>query len=176
MAGKCSSVEISENLKTQPAMITVFNLSQVRLMVKQQRFSNLEAGNDPQDQINDLLFGIRPKLLINQDHPLVDFAVNEFEQNPELSKKILEHLLNWSLVSAGLVDDAKALMDNTNELLLEITKAGKNTKNAKTQIVNEDEGPSDFTFTPDEKTEQPKVETITISEDDVAESIKEHKM
>ena len=122
MAGEIEGVEVAKNLDKQPAMITSWNLSMARYMIRAQR-ANMQTSNADESQddvIGEMKKMLKPKLMINPTHPLVIFAAKEVDQNPEKSKKVLNHLLNWSMASAGLIDDTKALLDHTNELLLEI--------------------------------------------------------
>lgn len=122
MAGEIEGVEVAKNLDKQPAMITSWNLSMARYMIRSQR-ANMQTANldeTQDDVIGEMKKMLKPKLMVNPTHPLVIYAANECEDNPEKSKKVLNHLLNWSMASAGLIDDTKALLDHTNELLMEI--------------------------------------------------------
>lgn len=126
MAGDLQSVEITKNLDKQPAMITSVNLSMARYMARQQKMSRQTSSasdsvqDELADEIGDMKKMLRAKLLINPTHPLIIYAADQFESKPDKSKKILDHMLNWSMTSAGLIDDTKALLDHTNDLLLEI--------------------------------------------------------
>lgn len=127
MAGEVEAVEVSKNLDQQPAMITSLNLSMARYMFRAQKMQQTSQAHEENQAQNDDVIAemkhmLKPKLFLNPNHPLVVYASEEFEKNPEKSKKVLGHLLNWSMASTGLIDDTKALLDHTNELLLEITK------------------------------------------------------
>ena len=123
LAGEIEAVEVAKNLDKQPAMITSFNLSMARYMMRSAKM-NQQTNEESDDTIGEMRRMLRPKLFVNPTHPLVIYAGAEFEENPEKTKKVLNHLLNWSMASAGLIDDTKALLDHTNELLLDIIPKG----------------------------------------------------
>jgi len=118
LAEHCESVAVSQNLSEQPAMVTGWNLSYARTIARRAKESQSVADEtDPMAQFAKMM---KPKLVLNGSHPLVQYAAEELDANPDTSKQVMEHLLDWSLVSAGLSDDTKSILDKTNALLLNL--------------------------------------------------------
>merc|ERR1712050_137947 len=127
LAERAESVTLSSTLTDSPAMVTGESLGMLRYYQRQMKMS--QATNDGSNQeiqmLKMMMGGMKPKLLLNPKHPIVSYAAGEKEGNPDKAKAVVDHLMNWSMASAGLLDDTKEILDKTNDLVLTIIDAKK---------------------------------------------------
>jgi len=115
LAGKCFSVKTTTRLQAHPCVVTVEEMASARHFVKTQ-FSHV-----PEESRYNLL---QPQLEINPSHPLIMKLNGLRSDQPELAAMLARQLFSNALVTAGLVDDARALVTDIN-LLLERALCGE---------------------------------------------------
>merc|ERR1712046_9906 len=100
-----------------------------------------QATNDGSNQevmmLKMMMGSMKPKLLLNPKHPIVSYAADCKEEDPDKCKAVVDHLMDWSMASAGLLDDTKQISDKTNDLVMTIINAKKPEKIVEEEKVEE---------------------------------------
>jgi TNF receptor-associated protein 1 len=139
LSERAESVTISSNLTDYPAMVTGDSLGMLRYYQRQAKMSQAtNDGTNQETQMLKMMMGsMKPKLLLNPKHPIVHYAAEHKDSNPDKAAAVVDHLMNWSMASAGLLDDTKEILDKTNELVMTIVgaKHADETSEEKTQEV-----------------------------------------
>lgn len=108
LSGKASKVKMTRKLESHPCVITVEEMGAARHFVRTQFQSIAE------EQRYQLL---QPQLEINPNHPIIIKLHKLMEENSQLATMIARQLFSNAMVSAGLVDDARSVVQSMNEIL-----------------------------------------------------------
>ena len=104
--GGVGSVELSSRLVDSPAIVVGHESAAMRRMM-----GMLEAGRSPE---------LPPqKLEINASHPIIRGLASARETQPALAKMIAHQLFDNALISAGILDDPRAMIGNLNSIMQE---------------------------------------------------------
>ena len=103
--GKVKKVQMSNNLKKQPSMLTVSELNKTRLFLQ----------NTPEiDKVWDYMSAT---LHLNPNHDLIKKIDILRRKQPELASQIAEQIFYNSIIAAGLVRDARFILPHLHQLL-----------------------------------------------------------
>jgi len=108
LSGKAAQVKITTKLESHPCVVTVEEMGAARHFVRTQ-FQSV-----PEEQRYQML---QPQLEINPKHPIIMKMHKLKDENSPLASLLAQQLFSNAMVSAGLVDDARAVVANMNELL-----------------------------------------------------------
>ena len=101
-------MKVTRKLESHPCVITVEEMGAARHFVRTQFQSVAE------EQRYQLL---QPQLEINPNHPIILKLHKLMEENSQLATMIARQLFSNAMVSAGLVDDARSVVQSMNEIL-----------------------------------------------------------
>ena len=99
---KVSSAKISKRLSTTPAVIKNPENASLRMIRKLQ---NQDIALSPQ------------QVEINPRHPLIMKLFNAKSANPDLAKLVAEQIFDNALISAGLLDDPRSMVNRLQNLM-----------------------------------------------------------
>jgi len=105
---KVAKVKLTQRLASHPCVITVEEMAAARHFVKTQ------GSNFSEEQRYNIL---QPQLEINPDHTIMKKISELKTSNPKLASLVVEQLFANSMVSAGLVEDPRTILESMNELL-----------------------------------------------------------
>jgi len=105
---KVHQVKTTNRLSTHPCLVSVEEMSQAR------HFLRAQAGNLSDDQKYMIL---KPTLEINAAHPLIKQVNSLKTSDPELAEMLMSQIFDNAMVTAGLIDDARTLVNRMNALL-----------------------------------------------------------
>jgi TNF receptor-associated protein 1 len=106
LSGKVSEVKVSDRLVETPVLIADYEGAQMRRMMKYV---------DPQGAKTMTL--PLQKLHINATHPLIVKLALVRDTNSAVAKLAMEQLFDNALVTAGLMDDSRAMLPRINKIL-----------------------------------------------------------
>lgn len=112
---KVSDVKTTTKLDKHPAMVTVWEMGSVRHYLRSQYLTNPKGLSETE---RSALF--KPILQLNANHPVVTKLEILRQTDEELGKLILDQLYDNAMVSAGLIDDARPMVNRLNELLTRV--------------------------------------------------------
>ncbi len=105
---KAAKVKTTKRLESHPCVITVEEMAAARHFIKTQ------GSNFTEEQRFNIL---QPQLEINTRHPII-MKLNELKtSNPKLAGLVAEQLFANAMVSAGLVEDPRTILQSMNDLL-----------------------------------------------------------
>jgi len=107
---KVAEVKAGERLVDSPVLATNADKFMTPQMRRMMRAMNKEGADGP----------VRVNLEINPRHAVIRRLFAQHTENPERAKLVAEQLLDNALISAGLLDDATAMVARLNKLLEEI--------------------------------------------------------
>ena len=105
---KASKVKTTKKLHSHPCVITVEEMAAARHFIKTQ------GANFSEEQRYNIL---QPQLEINPSHPIIKKLSEIRKTNPKLASLVAEQLFANALVSAGLVEDPRTILNSINDLL-----------------------------------------------------------
>jgi len=105
---KVAKVKLTQRLASHPCVITVEEMAAARHFVKTQ------GSNFSEEQRYNIL---QPQLEINPEHAIMKKVAELKTSNPKLASLVVEQLFANSMVSAGLVEDPRTILESMNELL-----------------------------------------------------------
>ena len=86
----------------------------VEEMAAARHFVKTQGSNFSEEQRYNIL---QPQLEINPDHTIMKKISELKTSNPKLASLVVEQLFANSMVSAGLVEDPRTILESMNELL-----------------------------------------------------------
>merc|ERR1719383_1395840 len=105
---KVAKVVTTSKLESHPCVVTVEEMAAARHFIKTQ------GSNFSEEQRYTIL---QPQFEINPAHPLIKKIAQLKTSDPTLSVALTEQLFANAMVSAGLVDDPRTMLNNINDLL-----------------------------------------------------------
>ncbi|KAL1527886.1 hypothetical protein AB1Y20_009262 [Prymnesium parvum] len=100
-------VRLSSRLVNSPAIIVGHESSSVRRMM-----AMVESGTPPE---------LPPQTIeINASHPIIRGLASTRETKPELAKRVAQQVFSNALITAGLMDDPRVMLNNVNALLEDV--------------------------------------------------------
>ncbi|XP_057375330.1 heat shock protein 75 kDa, mitochondrial-like [Daphnia carinata] len=108
LSGRAAKVKVTRKLESHPCVVTVEEMGAARHFVRTQ------SQSVPEEQRYKLL---QPQLEINPKHPIITKMHKLKDENPGLATLLANQLFANAMVSAGLLDDARPVVANMNELL-----------------------------------------------------------
>merc|ERR1719244_795583 len=105
---KAAKVRTTSKLDTHPCVVTVEEMAAARHFIKTQ------GSNFSEEQRYTIL---QPQFEINPAHPLIKKIATLKSADPTLAVALTEQLFANAMVSAGLVDDPRIMLNNINDLL-----------------------------------------------------------
>lgn len=111
LAGKVSEVTISSRLVDTPVLIADYEGAQMRRMMKYVDPLGAKSMTLPLQ-----------KLQVNPKHRLMVRLVSLYKTEPALAKLASEQLLDNALVTAGLIDDSRAMLPRITQILEQMTE------------------------------------------------------
>jgi len=100
-------VRLSSRLVNSPAIIVGHESSSVRRMM-----AMVESGTPPE---------LPPQTIeINASHPIIRGLAFTRETKPELAKRVAQQVFSNALITAGLMDDPRVMLNNVNALLEDV--------------------------------------------------------
>jgi len=105
---KAAKVRTTGKLDTHPCVVTVEEMAAARHFIKTQ------GSNFSEEQRLTIL---QPQFEINPAHPLIKKLAHLKGTDPTLAVALTEQLFANAMVSAGLVDDPRSMLNNINNLL-----------------------------------------------------------
>uniref|UniRef100_H2YU59 Histidine kinase/HSP90-like ATPase domain-containing protein n=1 Tax=Ciona savignyi TaxID=51511 RepID=H2YU59_CIOSA len=112
---KVTDVKVTDKLDKHPAMVTVWEMGSVRHFLKSQYLTDPKGLSESE---RTALF--KPTLQLNSNHPIVMKMSKLKTENEELAKALLEQLYDNAMVSAGLFEDARPMVNRLNDLLTKV--------------------------------------------------------
>ena len=92
----------------------MFQYFAVEEMAAARHFVKTQGSNFSEEQRYNIL---QPQLEINPDHTIMKKISELKTSNPKLASLAVEQLFANSMVSAGLVEDPRTILESMNELL-----------------------------------------------------------
>ncbi|XP_014246211.1 heat shock protein 75 kDa, mitochondrial [Cimex lectularius] len=105
---KIEKAIVNKSLKNHPCIVTVEEMAHARQYLK------LQARGLDDDMKYTL---IKPRLELNPNHPLINQVKRLIPTNEKLATLITEQLFKNALVYAGLLEDARKVVDNVNKIM-----------------------------------------------------------
>jgi TNF receptor-associated protein 1 len=102
-------VKTTKKLHSHPCVITVEEMAAARHFIKTQ------GANFSEEQRYNIL---QPQLEINPSHPIIKKLSEIKKSNPRLANLVAEQLFANAMVSAGLVEDPRTILNSINDLLV----------------------------------------------------------
>ena len=87
----------------------------VEEMAAARHFIKTQGSNFNEEQRYNIL---QPQLEINPEHAIMQKLVSLKTSNPKLASLIVDQLFANAMVSAGLVEDPRTILNSINELLI----------------------------------------------------------
>ena len=112
LGDKANNVKFTDKLTSSPAIVTSQISPHMRKMMK-----NMMKDAGPTGHALDALDGIPVTLELNQNHRLVKKIATVSESDPLLAKMAIKQLFDNACISAGIIEDSRALLGNLNEML-----------------------------------------------------------
>ncbi|XP_002123045.2 heat shock protein 75 kDa, mitochondrial-like [Ciona intestinalis] len=112
---KVTDVKVTDKLDKHPAMVTVWEMGSVRHFLKSQYLTDPKGLSESE---RTALF--KPTLQLNAVHPIVMKLTSLKNEDEELAKALLEQLYDNAMVSAGLFEDARPMVNRLNDLLTKV--------------------------------------------------------
>jgi len=108
LGAKTAKVKTTAKLESHPCVVTVEEMAAARHFIKTQ------GSNFSEEQRYTIL---QPQFELNPSHPLI-MKINDLrDSNPQLAILVTEQLFANAMVSAGLVEDPRTMLNSMNELL-----------------------------------------------------------
>lgn len=112
---KVSDVKTTSKLDKHPAMVTVWEMGSVRHFLRSQYLTDPKGLSEAE---RSALF--KPMLQLNANHPVVMKLDKIRETDEDLGKLVLQQLYDSAMVSAGLMEDARPMVNRLNDLLTKV--------------------------------------------------------
>ncbi|XP_076816034.1 heat shock protein 75 kDa, mitochondrial-like isoform X2 [Clavelina lepadiformis] len=112
---KVTDVKLTDKLDKHPAMVTVWEMGSVRHFIKSQYLTNPKGLSD-----SEKIGLFKPTLQLNSSHPVVMKLSKLRAEDEDLAKLVLEQLYDNAMVSAGLIEDARPMVNRLNSLLSKV--------------------------------------------------------
>lgn len=112
---RVTDVKTTTKLDKHPAMVTVWEMGSVRHFLRSQHLVNPKGLSDKE---RGMLF--KPVFQLNSNHPAIVKLSHLHETETELSSLALEQLYENAMVSAGLIEDARPMVNRLNDLLTKV--------------------------------------------------------
>jgi HSP90 family molecular chaperone len=111
--GKVADVKTTTRLEDSPAIVTDHESAALRRMMRMvdQQQSGAAAAAPASGQLE-----------INANHVLIKQLAQVYDKDAQLAERVAEQILDNALMTAGLMDDPRAMVPRLNELLLEVLK------------------------------------------------------
>lgn len=109
---RITDIKVTTELDKHPAMVTVWEMGSVRHFLRSQYLVDPKGLSDKE---RGMLF--KPTFQLNINHSAILKLAEIHEKEPELSTLVLEQLYENAMVSAGLVEDARPMVNRLNDLL-----------------------------------------------------------
>merc|ERR1719244_966058 len=146
---KAAKVRTTSKLDTHPCVVTVEEMAAARHFIKTQ------GSNFSEEQRYTIL---QPQFEINPAHSLIKKIAELKTSDPTLAVSLTEQLFANAMVSAGLVDDPRIMLNNINSLLTMILERSSTTATAPATAAAESSTTAEQQppKTPPPQTHQPK--------------------
>lgn len=112
---RVTDVKTTTKLDKHPVMVTVWEMGSVRHFLRSQYLVDPKGLSDKE---RGMLF--KPVFQLNINHPVILKLSHLHETEPELSSLALEQLYENAMVSAGLIEDARPMVNRLNDLLTKV--------------------------------------------------------
>lgn len=112
---KVTDIKVTDKLDKHPAMVTVWEMGSVRHFLKSQYLTDPKGLSEEE---KTALF--KPTLQLNSRHPVVMKLFKLKDEDIDLAKLVLAQLYDNAMVTAGLIDDARPMINRLNNLLEKI--------------------------------------------------------